>query len=67
MNLLELIWFLVITEGLREKDKKNIGSVLSSVGTFNKDNSYSLPKSLYTEVKMNWPGYKEEDKKTLKR
>ena len=58
----------VITDGIRQNDRNSIGNLLSQVGHFHiKDNSYSLMRSLYSEVKTNWPGYKDEDRQLLKR
>ena len=58
----------VLSEGLREKDKNQITSVLHSVGVLNhKDQAYSLAKHLYGSVRLDWPEYRQEDVTRLKR
>ena len=55
-------------EGIKDKDKNQIGAVLKQVGVFNtRDNAYSLARHLYTEVRADWPGYRDQDKQLLKK
>lgn len=56
-----------ISDGIREKDKKSLSSILSQVAVM-KDNVYTLAKGLYqTEVNPVWSFYTETDKQLLKR
>lgn len=53
-------------DGLREKDKKNVMSVLGDVAK-NKNNSYELKRSVWHDVNEDWPYYTESDKAALRR
>lgn len=58
-------------DGIKEKDKKDknsLGSVLQQVAQFNtRDNSYTLAKHLYKDVRHDWPAYTDHDRQILKR
>ena len=43
-----------------------LGNVLSTVA-ISKDNSFTLAKHAYTEVRMDWPFYTDEDRQILKK
>ncbi|KAL4227381.1 RNA polymerase II [Mactra antiquata] len=53
-------------DGVREKDKDSLGSILHQVAV-SKDNSFSLAKHVYADVRMDWPFYTEEDRQILKK
>ncbi|XP_074651808.1 RNA polymerase II elongation factor ELL2-like [Tubulanus polymorphus] len=55
-------------DGIREKDKNCLGSILQQVASLNaRDNTFMLTKSLYNEVQLDWPFYTEVDKQLLRR
>ncbi|XP_064102201.1 RNA polymerase II elongation factor Ell-like [Macrobrachium nipponense] len=54
------------TEGLKEKDKRQVTCVLNSVSQA-KDNIYHLSKHLWSEVKEDWPFYSEEEREAVRR
>ncbi|XP_068213526.1 RNA polymerase II elongation factor ELL-like [Palaemon carinicauda] len=54
------------TEGLKEKDKRQVTCVLNSVSQA-KDNIYHLSKHLWSEVKEDWPFYCEEEREAVRR
>ncbi|KAK7069776.1 hypothetical protein SK128_022774, partial [Halocaridina rubra] len=60
------IMFRLHNEGLKEKDKRQVMSVLSSVSQV-KDNIHHLSRHLWSEVKEDWPFYSEEEKEAVKR
>ena len=54
-------------DGIREKDKNMLGGVLKMVAVLNKDNSYSLAKHAWQDVRSDWPYYTDVDKQLLKK
>ncbi|ESO88095.1 hypothetical protein LOTGIDRAFT_234674 [Lottia gigantea] len=54
-------------DGIKDKDKNSLGHVLQQVGVMNKDQSYSLAKHVYMDVRQDWPHYTQLDKQLLKR
>ncbi|XP_059169758.1 RNA polymerase II elongation factor ELL2-like [Physella acuta] len=54
-------------DGIREKDKNSLGSVLQQVATLNRDNSYTLSRAGWADVRQDWPFYSEQDKILLKK
>ncbi|NXX96531.1 ELL2 factor, partial [Centropus bengalensis] len=53
-------------DGVNQKDKNSLGVILQQVAILNtKDNSYSLKEFIFKDVQKDWPGYTEEDKKSL--
>ncbi|KAH9510009.1 hypothetical protein Btru_044824 [Bulinus truncatus] len=54
-------------DGIREKDKNSLGTVLQQVATMNRDNSYTLARGAWADVRLDWPFYTEQDKTLLKR
>ena len=57
-----------VLEGVREKDKNSLATTLTQVANWHgKENSFSLKKHLYSDVRMSWPGYTEGDRQLLKR
>ena len=58
--------FYLFSDGIREKDKDSLGSMLNQVAV-TKDNAYMLAKHLYAEVRLDWPFYTDEDKQILKK
>lgn len=53
-------------DGIREKDKDSLGSILSQVA-ITKDNSFTLAKHAYADVRMDWPFYTDDDRDKLKK
>jgi len=50
-------------DGIREKDKNCLSSTLQIVAQINsRDNSYSLARHLWTQVRVDWPFYTEENR-----
>ncbi|CAL1538357.1 unnamed protein product [Lymnaea stagnalis] len=54
-------------DGIREKDKNSLGTVLQQVATLNRDNSYTLARGAWADVRLEWPFYSEPDKILLKK
>jgi RNA polymerase II elongation factor ELL len=55
-------------DGLRDRDRQSMAPMLKQVAQFNpRDNTYSLLKHLFQEVKEDWPFYTETDRQLLKR
>ena len=54
-------------DGIREKDKNMLGGVLKAVAVLNKDNSYSLAKHAWQDVRNDWPYYTDVDRQLLKK
>ena len=44
-----------------------LGGVLKSVAVMNKDNSYSLAKYAWPDVRSDWPFYTDVDRQLLKK
>ena len=60
--------YVFFADGIKEKDKDGMSSILNSVAVFShRDNSYILNKHLYDVVRDDWPGYTDVDKQLLKR
>ncbi|KAJ8304714.1 hypothetical protein KUTeg_018297, partial [Tegillarca granosa] len=54
-------------DGVREKDKEALSSTLQQVAFHNpRENKFFLNKYLYNEVRLDWPGYSENDKDIVK-
>ena len=49
----------IISDGIREKDKKNITGYLKQV-SFMKDNTYHLHRHLWNDVSEDWQFYSEQ-------
>ena len=59
---------VVFSEGLREKDKNSISTILGQVGLLNpKDHSFSLRQDLFAHVRLDWPDFKADDINRIKR
>jgi hypothetical protein len=56
----------LFSDGVREKDKDQLGTVLNQVAVA-KDNSFTLAKHIYAEVRSDWPFYTDEDRLILKK
>ncbi|GFN80526.1 RNA polymerase ii elongation factor ell-like [Plakobranchus ocellatus] len=54
-------------DGIREKDKNSLGTVLQQVAVMSKDNSYTLARASWADVRLEWPFYSDEDKFLVKR
>jgi RNA polymerase II elongation factor ELL len=54
-------------DGVREKDRNSLSQVLGQVAVFGRDNSYTLAKHLLSEIRMDWPGYSDNEKKIVKK
>lgn len=50
------------TDGIREKDKKNVHGLLGSVATI-RDNVYHLKRHIWNEVSVDWPFYSEQERR----
>ena len=62
------LFFLFYSDGIREKDKNSLGTTLQQIAVFNpRDNSYSLNKHLYADVRPEWPLYSDDDRHLLKK
>ena len=46
-------------DGIREKDKKNVHSLLSNVASL-RDNVYHLKRHMWEQVSVDWPFYTEQ-------
>lgn len=55
------------SDGIREKDKNSLGTILQQVGTLNRDNSYTLARCAWAEVRQDWQFYTEQDRVLLKK
>jgi RNA polymerase II elongation factor ELL len=55
-----------VSDGIREKDRKNITVLLKQV-SFMKDNTYHLIRHMWNDVSEDWPFYSEQEKQSLKR
>eukprot|EP00096_Caligus_rogercresseyi_P009512 TRINITY_DN323_c0_g2_i1.p1 TRINITY_DN323_c0_g2~~TRINITY_DN323_c0_g2_i1.p1 ORF type:complete len:637 (-),score=225.37 TRINITY_DN323_c0_g2_i1:2368-4278(-) len=53
-------------DGLRDKDKKLVGTVIKQVSLM-KDNTYSLLRHLWNDVSEDWPYYTEQERATFRR
>ena len=49
----------LVSDGIREKDKKNITGYLKQV-SFMKDNTYHLHRHLWNDVSEDWQFYSEQ-------
>lgn len=56
----------LMKDGVKEKDKKSLGVILSQVATL-KDNTYSLARHIWNEVQDDWPFYSSEELEIMKR
>lgn len=56
----------LFSDGIREKDKDSLGSILNQIA-ITKDNSFTLAKHVYADVRPEWPFYTDEDRQILKR
>ncbi|XP_046329647.1 RNA polymerase II elongation factor ELL-like [Haliotis rufescens] len=54
-------------DGIREKDKNSLGSILQQVAVLNKSNSYTLANHAWIDVRTDWPFYAEADRQLVKR
>ncbi|XP_050401751.1 RNA polymerase II elongation factor ELL [Patella vulgata] len=54
-------------DGIKEKDKNSLGTILKQVAIIGKDNSYSLAKHAYNDVRQDWSLYTDIDRQLLKR
>ncbi|KAM6391954.1 RNA polymerase II elongation factor ELL2-like [Rhynochetos jubatus] len=56
----------LLRDGIHEKDRNCLASVLQQVATLNpEDNTYALKDSFFKEVQRDWPGYDEADRRAL--
>lgn len=60
------IYAAITRDGLREKDKNQLMSTLSSIATV-RDNTYHLIRHIWNDVQEDWPFYTEQDRQMLKR
>ncbi|XP_041370283.1 RNA polymerase II elongation factor ELL-like [Gigantopelta aegis] len=54
-------------DGIKEKDKGSLGTVLHQLATLGRDNAYVLAKHAYNDVRQDWPFYSPTDRALLKR
>ena len=67
VRLFYLVVFVVLrADGIREKDKKLIMTVLSNV-TLMKDQAYHLARHVWNDIHDDWPFYTDQEKQILKR
>ena len=58
----------VFADGIKEKDKNALSSILQQAAIFSpRDNSYTLTKHLYSEIRTDFPGYTETERQLVKR
>ncbi|PVD20075.1 hypothetical protein C0Q70_20569 [Pomacea canaliculata] len=57
----------LMKDGIREKDKNSLGPILQQVGSMNKDNSYSLARHAWQDVRVDWAHYTEEERELVKK
>ncbi|KAK7116690.1 RNA polymerase II elongation factor ELL-like [Littorina saxatilis] len=57
----------LMKDGIKDKDRNILGVVLKSVGTMNKDNSYSLAKHVWQDIRSDWPLYTDADRQLMKK
>ena len=50
------------SDGIREKDKKNVHGLLGSVATL-RDNVYYLKRHCWNDVSQDWPFYSEQERR----
>ena len=67
INKLYLNIELLVSDGIREKDKNMLGETLNGIAVMNKDSSYTLSKSAWKLVNPEWEFYSEVDKQLLKK
>lgn len=56
----------ISTDGIKEKDRRQMTSVLMSVSQV-KENFHHLSRHLWSEVHEDWPFYTEKEKEAVKR
>lgn len=61
-----LLFVLNFLEGVKEREKQSIGSVLKSL-SYMRDNTYHLHRHIWNDVHEDWPFYTEQDRQSLKR
>ena len=59
-------WLIDFTEGIRERDKPHMFSILKTI-SYMRDNTYHLNRNMWNDVHEDWPFYTEQDKAILKR
>lgn len=57
---------MTFSEGIREKDRKNITLVLKQVSSM-KDNCYNLLRHIWNDVSEDWPYYSEQERQSFRR
>ncbi|XP_076444027.1 LOW QUALITY PROTEIN: RNA polymerase II elongation factor ELL-like [Babylonia areolata] len=57
----------LMKDGIREKDRNSLGAILKQVSVMNKDNSHSLARHAWQNVRADWPFYTEADRELLKK
>uniref|UniRef100_A0A2R5LKI2 Putative rna polymerase ii elongation factor ell n=1 Tax=Ornithodoros turicata TaxID=34597 RepID=A0A2R5LKI2_9ACAR len=55
----------LIKDGVREQDRKGLSAILSQVAVL-KDNTYSLARHIWSEVRDDWPYYTPEEAELLR-
>lgn len=67
-DIISTFIFKPLSDGIKDRDKNALSGLLQQVAVFSaKDNSYTLLKHLYNEVRPDFPGYTETDRQLLKR
>ena len=57
----------VCADGIREKDRDLLGALLKSVSVINKDNTYTLARHAWQDVRSDWPLYTDADRQLVKK
>ena len=58
--------YLLLADGIKEKDKKSIMGILGSVSE-TKDNTYILKRAFWNDVSEDWPFYTEGERQSFRR
>ena len=54
-------------DGIPEKDRDSLESILETMATLSDDGKYHLKDDLYPQVRVDWPGYRDVDRQLLRR
>lgn len=66
MFFFSFFFFVFISEGVRDREKSIISTVLKQVA-YMRDNTYHLNRHVWNDVQEDWPYYTEQEKTMLKR